>query len=72
MTELEQLIYQQLLELYIYDLEVELLAEKLNNARPMTPYPAPVYQPTYPSPAAPWPTHPSWIVTCNATTTAVK
>lgn len=59
---LTDLIYQQLLELYIFDLEVELMAEKLKNAGPMTPYPAPVYAPTVPQP---WPYHPPWIVTCG-------
>jgi hypothetical protein len=58
-----ELIYIQLLELYAFDLEVELLAEKLNNARPMTPYPSPVYQPV--TTPQPWPYHPPWIVTCG-------
>jgi hypothetical protein len=48
-----ELIYQQLLELYIYDLEVELLAEKLRNVR----LPEPIQNPypwTQPNPYV-WP-----------------
>lgn len=60
------LIYQQLLELYIFDLEVELLAEKLKNVHPLPqPQPSPIYVPPT---IQPWPYHPPWIVTCKTVT----
>ena len=64
MTELEHLIYEQLLELYLWDLEVELLSEKLKNLNTGTP---PIHVP-YPwdkpyQPRNPW--EPPWIVTCG-------
>ena len=42
--ELVVAIYTQLLELYIFDLEVELLAEKLRKAYPPQPIVAPQWQ----------------------------
>jgi len=67
--ELTALIYNQLLELYIRDLEVELLSEKLKNVMPL---PAPMPYPwdrnrTYP-PLDPWNTPyygPPYKVTCT-------
>ena len=35
MTEFEHLIYEQLLELYIYDLEMEVLVSKLQEVEPL-------------------------------------
>jgi hypothetical protein len=60
-------IYQQLLELYIFDLEVELLAEKLKNVNtgvPPIPVPYPWQQPGYIPPSNPY--GPPWIVTCHS------
>jgi hypothetical protein len=53
MTDLTQEIYQQLLELYIFDLEVELLAEKLKNANTGIP-PIPVRYPWENPQPNPW------------------
>ena len=70
------LIYQQLLELYIFDLEVELLAEKLKNINigvPQIPVQYP-WQPQRPPefwPHDPYrydPPGPPWIVTCGSQT----
>jgi hypothetical protein len=58
MTELQQLIYEQLLELYIFDLEIEVLSEKLKNIH----YQPPV-QPNSPLAPYPWdktPVNPWW------------
>ena len=58
MTELQHLIYEQLLELYIFDLEIEVLSEKLKNI----PYQPPV-QPNNPLAPYPWdktPVNPWW------------
>lgn len=62
-----ELIYIQLLELYAFDLEVELLAEKLKNKTPTQIQPKFPWE--YPSPN-PWnqpaPYYgPPYIVTCN-------
>lgn len=74
MTEHEQLtqeIYEQLLMLYIIDLEVELQAEKLKNVNPgipAIPVPSPWHQPprTWPSPnTGDW-YGPPWYITCRA------
>jgi len=58
MNELTLEIYAQLLELYTFDLEVELLAEKLLNAR----LPQPIVAPQWPRPNDPyWPQiNPIW------------
>ena len=66
-------IYEQLLELYIADLEAELLAEKLKNIGtgvPHIPVPSPWYPPRPPavSPYDPYPYSPigpPWFVTCQ-------
>jgi hypothetical protein len=55
--QLVQEIYTQLLELYIFDLEVELLAEKLKNVNIGIP-PIRVPYPWEQSPSPGWPTHP--------------
>ena len=76
MNELTHLIYEQLLELYIADLQVELLTEKLKNIGTGVPQ-IPVPSPWYPQRPAVWPDRPydpywygpigpSWIVTCEA------
>jgi hypothetical protein len=67
MEELETLIYVQLMELYTFDLEIELLAEKLKNTQTgIEPIkdPYPWQQPNT------WPNHPPvlygpYIVTCD-------
>ena len=58
MNELTLEIYAQLLELYAFDLEVELLAEKLLNTR----LPQPIVAPQWPRPNDPyWPQiNPIW------------
>lgn len=58
-----ELIYQQLLELYIADLEVELLVEKLKNVNTGTPHYIPVPYPWY-QPRNPY--DPPFIVTCQS------
>ena len=47
MTELQHLIYEQLLELYIFDLEIEVLSEKLKNIQDGV-YNIPPVPPPYP------------------------
>lgn len=72
-----ELIYQQLLELYIFDLEVELLGEKLKNVNtgiPQIPVQYPWYQqpPSIPRPnTGDW-YGPPYYVTCETTTTRVE
>ena len=76
MTELQHLIYEQLLELYLWDLEIELLSEQLKNINtgtPPIPVPYPWEKPYYPR--SPWespfylsppnPLDPPWRVTCE-------
>jgi hypothetical protein len=56
LNDLTALIYAQLLELYIFDLEVEILSEKLKNI-PYQPPVQPVPRTPYPwdQPSIPWP-----------------
>lgn len=70
MNELTHLIYEQLLELYLADLELELLVEKLKNVGtgvPQTPSPNPWTQPR--TPHDPYYYGPPWYVTCTTYTT---
>ena len=73
-TELHHLIYEQLMELYLWDLEIELLSEKLKNVNsgtPQIPVPYPWEKPY--QPRSPWDQWdqtphrlgPPWIVTCQ-------
>ena len=72
-TQLIQEIYEQLLMLYILDLEVELQAEKLKNVNPGIPYPPTPHpwqrwvepQRTYLSPNTGDPYGPPWYITCR-------
>jgi hypothetical protein len=68
-----ELIYQQLLELYILDLEIELLAEKLKNVNTGTPQ-IPVPYPWQRPPQGPWfePYYygPPYRVTCQTDNTS--
>ena len=74
MTELQHLIYEQLLELYLWDLEIELLSEKLKNINtgtPQIPVPYPWEKPY--QPRNPWDTpfyysRPPWKITCETDT----
>ena len=68
LNDLTALIYAQLLELYIFDLEVEILSEKLKNI----PYQPPVQPTPYPwDKPIPWPNTqpfyygPPYKVTCS-------